>query len=189
MRTNSSEHLIIEFINGNKNSFIELIKKEETFIKKILYMLLNGNLEDIKDVQQEVLMALYNNLKNFKFNSAFKTYLYRFVKNKAIDHIRKQKRFKQLKEKIQKFNINRYNENNQLENQFIMNENKAKLFKMISSLNKEEKTLILLKDIEEMSLKDISEIINMNINTIKTKLHRARSKLCSLLKDDYYERV
>src|SRR4030042_5222446 len=172
MQLNTSEQLIIEFIGGNKNSFIELIKKEETYIKKILYVFLNGNIEDIKDVQQEILIALYNSLKNFKFNSSFKSYLYRFVKNKAVDHIRKQKRFKLLKEKINKFNTDHDDGTSQIENQFIMNENKTALLNIIFNLNKEEKTLILLKDIEEMSLKDISGIMNIKINTIKTKLHR-----------------
>jgi len=189
MELNSSEQFIIEFISGNKNSFVELIKKEETYIKKILYIFLNGNKEDIKDVQQEVLIALYGSLKNFKFNSSFKSYLYRFVKNKAVDHIRKQKRFKLLKEKMHKFTVNQSENSNTVENQFILNENKTALLKMIFNLNKEEKTLILLKDIEEMSLKDISEILNLNINTIKTKLHRVRLKLCGLLKDNNYERV
>ena len=61
-------------------------------MRRLLFGLFRGHREDMEDAEQEILLALYRSLSGFRFESGFKTYLYRFTRNKAIDIIRKKKR-------------------------------------------------------------------------------------------------
>lgn len=176
----NSEELIKEFSKGNLKAFEILIKKEEIFIKKLLFIFLKGEVSEIDDVMQEVLLALYCGLHKFNFKSSFKTYLYKIIKNKAVDFLRNKKRSKNLIDKIKKFYENNFEQSE--EELLVSKENNDSVMKNLFRLKEEERTLIFLKDIEGVSLADISSLLDLKLSNVKTKLKRARLKLYKILK-------
>lgn len=179
----TTEDLIREFKSGNIKAFNYIIKNEENFIKKLLYIFLKGNNYYFDDLMQEILISIFYSLKNFNFNSNFRTYLYKLVKNKTIDFIRKNKRKKRGDERFLKFSEMGFEKS--IEDKLLEKENKNEILKLLFFLNEEERNLIFLKDIEGFSLKDISTITGLKIGTLKTKLHRARLKLYKIYKRDF----
>lgn len=152
----------------------------------MLFVILHGNYEDINDVSQNILMSLYLSLKQFKFKSSFKTYLYRFIKNKAIDFIRKQTGLKKVVVKIRQEN---HKTQIDPELEYLRKEVKSDLYYFLFKLNEEDRILIYLKDIEGKSITEIAEIMKKKSGTVKSGIHRARNKLFKIIQEADYEYV
>ncbi len=72
--------LINQFINGNISAFDKLVLKYKNIVFNLCFKILY-NYEDAEDCSQEVFIKVYNAIKNFKFNSSFKTWLYTIALN------------------------------------------------------------------------------------------------------------
>ena len=93
MSAEADETLIRLFADtGDDRAFAEIVTRHRSGIRRILYSVLNGNAEEISEVEQDVLVALSRSLPKFEFRASFKTWLYRFCRNKAIDFLRKKGR-------------------------------------------------------------------------------------------------
>ena len=91
------DDLIREFVRcGNRKAFVLLIERHIGGMRRLLFTLFNGNRDDMEDAEQEILLSLFQSLSRFKGRSSFKTYLYRFCRNKAIDILRKNKRERKI---------------------------------------------------------------------------------------------
>ena len=172
-------YLIKKFVeNRDEKAFIRLIKIYTPGVRRFLYVLLNGQREDIEDVEQELIMALYRSLPSFNFKSSFKTYIYRMARNKAVNLIRKRK----IEEKLVRLlSFKLFKKKDDPEEQVILKGENANLIRQLFSLDKEDRMLIILKDIEGISINEISEILSLPKGTVKSKLHRSRKKLLKLL--------
>ena len=82
--------LIQKFIEGDESTFKTLVQRHKDMIRNIIYLMLNSS-DSVDDVAQDVLITVYKNLKNFRFESQFSTWLYRITVNKCKDHLRKVK--------------------------------------------------------------------------------------------------
>lgn len=172
---NTSEYKLLRsfILKKDDASFTSLINSHIRGIRKILYALFNGNREDIEDAEQEVILSIYKSLPKFKFKSAFKTYCYKITRNTAINMLRKKSRQKKIKAAVSEVQIE--------QNNFETEQIKKDIFSLLLKLDKKEKELIILKDVEKLSLKEISEILKIPEGTVKSRLHRARDKLISIL--------
>jgi len=176
----SDEVCILKFCRlRDEAAFNCLINRYSQSISRILYTVLQGSQEDIEDVKQEVLLALYKNLDMFSFKSSFSTYLFRMTRNKAIDFIRKKKRHIMIMEKshIHSELIDK----NSPESLYINKEDKKYILKVILGLSEKDRSIIMLKDVENLSLDEIARIFNKPVGTIKSRLHRARKKAAEKL--------
>jgi len=82
--------LIRDFLNGNTESFDKLIHTHENWVKNMVYNIVKHQ-EDAEDIAQDVFVKVYFALKHFRFESEFKTWLYRIIINWVNNHFRKQK--------------------------------------------------------------------------------------------------
>jgi len=80
--------LIQRFIEGDESTFRILVQRHKDKIRNIIYLTLNSS-EAVDDIAQDVLITIYKNLKSFRFQSQFSTWLYRITVNKCKDHLRK----------------------------------------------------------------------------------------------------
>ena len=175
------EQLIKQFIDKKDNdAFVDLIKRYIPGIRRVIYTLLNGNIEEVEDAEQELIIALYKSIRNFNFKSSFKTYLYRMAKNKAVDVIRKKKREERL---IRLISLNIFRNQEDPEDHVILKDEKSKILENLFNLNKQDRMIIILKDIDALSIKEISEILSLPEGTVKSRLHRSRMKLAGLLRE------
>ncbi|SDK23572.1 RNA polymerase sigma factor [Natronincola ferrireducens] len=178
--------LIDKARQGDIESFELLIKAYQQRAFNIAYRIL-GNLEDANDVTQEALLKVYRSIHNFKGNSSFSTWLYSIVNNVCIDFLRKNKKAKVL------YIDNQYQEEgyqreipdeiNTPECLFEKKEVKKMIHDAINQLNHEQRTIIVLRDIQGFSYQEIAEILNVSVGTVKSRINRGRSNLKLLINE------
>lgn len=172
------EELIRLFIDNNDyDAFTQLVERHKVMIRKIIFTVLcSAQHSYIEDIEQEILISIFHGLKNFRFRSSFSTWLYRICRNKAVDFYKRENR-----EQLKKDTFNIVKNNSDPEDLFLRNEKKEELFKALSTLKEKERMLILLKDIEQLPLNEVSKIMRLPIGTVKSRLHRSREKLSLIL--------
>ena len=146
-----------------------------------------GNPEDAEDITQEVFTKVWKNLASFNFNSSFKTWIYRIALNACIDFSRKpwKRHAKQtpgLNESIEQGGrIHLPSDEENAERKLISREKIAQVRAAISKLKPHLKSVIVLKDLEEMSYEEISSVLGLSMGTISSRLNRARKALQTAL--------
>jgi len=147
------------------------------------------NKADAEDITQEVLIRTWENMDRFEFSKA-KQWIIRTTYNMCIDVLRRRKIIENL--------IFEPNEDEELEiidydslnNPLIKFENEAlkeKINSAIQNLSEKLRTIFIMYEINDMKYKEISEMLNIPINTIKVNLLRARKKLQAELQN--YENI
>jgi RNA polymerase sigma-70 factor (ECF subfamily) len=163
------------FIDGDESTFRLLVQRHKEKVRNIIYLTL-GDSDAVDDIAQEVFITVYTNLKNFRFESLFTTWLYRISVNKCKDYLRKKnvrKIFVPIKEAGEEFKDDLITEKNDISN-FVMN--------AISKLPQKLKVPLLLKDIEGFSYQEIAETMECEIGTVKSRIFRAREGLKKILR-------
>ncbi|MGL5123500.1 MAG: RNA polymerase sigma factor [Fusobacteriaceae bacterium] len=135
----------------------------EQYFDKIYYKILGSvkNSEDAEDIAQEVFMSVYKNLKSFRSDSNIYTWIYKIAINKTYDFFRKKKINLELNDEI--FDI----EDGVDPNNSIM------LKEQLAKIKGSEKEIVILKDLYGYKLKEIAEMKNLNISTVKSIYYKA----------------
>ncbi|MCB0702328.1 MAG: RNA polymerase sigma factor [Candidatus Kapaibacterium sp.] len=164
------EKQLIERINsGEKELFRHFLNEYSNFVYSICVNILR-NPEDARDVSQETFYKAYKALKKFDGSkSKFSTWLYKIAYNKCIDFIRKKNNFLNLKSYLKQKDIRFEYQKHQFENEIVG--------ELLGELSERDSALITLYYLNELSVKEISFIIDDNENNIKVKLHRIRKEL------------
>ena len=90
LEINDDFSLIKRFIEGDETTFRTLVYRHKERVRNIIYLTINYG-DSVDDIAQEVFITVYKNLKYFRFESQFTTWLYRITVNKCKDHLRKMK--------------------------------------------------------------------------------------------------
>ena len=179
---NQPDHYYIEkTLSGDVNAFSSLVKKYENMVFSISFKMM-GNREEAEDVAQEVFIKSFKSLKNFKGDAKFSTWLYRISYNYCLDTLKKNKRYVRTEE-MDKINNDAADFEMSAFEVLVQKERKMILEQALKRLPEDEQVMMTLYYFEELPIKEISTIMNINANNIKVKLYRSRSKLVSLLKD------
>ena len=167
--------LIQRFIEGDESTFKTLVQRHKDKIRNIIYLALNSN-DAVDDIAQDVLITIYKNLKSFRFESQFSTWLYRITVNKCRDHLRKV-RIRSI------FTPIKDGEEDPVYIPSMENKDISEIVhNAISKLPEKLRLPLLLKDIEGLSYQEIAEAVDCEIGTVKSRIFRAREGLRELLK-------
>ncbi len=178
---NLSENIIMEASKGSVESFEEIYKAYSDFVYNVAYRVVN-NIDEAQEVTQEVFISVYRNLKGFKFKSSFKTWVYRITINSAINFSKK--RTKERSRTVEFNDINEFNTTVDSVSEKIEEEQHEKVIStLLEALNPDQRACIVLRNIQGLSYQEIAESLNININTVRTRLKRAREKLIALKKE------
>jgi len=177
--------LVDKVLKGDCKAFEILIKKYEGMVYNYLYKMTLSK-EDSEDIAQEVFIKAYNNLYKFQKKSRFSTWIFRIAINTLNTHFRYKK----------DYDLNKEDQMTKLqcdskdipEEALDLKEKKREVFKILDVLNLEQKNAIVLKYIEGFSYREIGEILGINEDSAKMKVHRAKKKLCELNKSKIGER-
>lgn len=139
----------------------------DEYFDRVYYKILGSvkNPEDAEDIAQEVFISVYKNLHKFRAESKVYTWIYRIAINKIYDFFRKKKIDLEFNEEI--LNIA---DATDLNGSMIVEEN-------LNKLSKEEKEIIMLKDVYGYKLREIATLKNRNISTIKSIYYKALRSL------------
>ncbi len=175
------EALVQELQGGNLEAFDKIVK---LYQKKIYALSFNltRNAMDAQDVTQDVLLTLFRKINTFQGKSAFSSWVYRITLNASYMKLRSKKKDQSIslddllptyngagfqQEKIQDWSEN-------TESLLFTNETKSVIQKATDQLPEKEKVVFLLRDVEGLSTEKVSEILELTIPAVKSRLHRAR---------------
>jgi RNA polymerase sigma-70 factor (ECF subfamily) len=184
------EKLIKKAQKGNRKAFEKLILQHEDHIYAIALKVLK-NEADAYDAAQEICLKIYQKIDQFKFESAFSTWVHRLAVNTAIDEYRKLKRKLQkeysydqpitedggtMKDFIQ-------DSGDTPESNLVRQEQIQMVWEALEKLKDEQKNIIIMKDLQGQSYQEISESLQINMGTVKSRLARSRIALKNVLQD------
>ena len=161
-----------------------MINKKEQFIKtiddhkKIIYKIVNSyckNIEDRKDLEQEIIIQLWNSFDNYNSDYKYSTWMYRIALNVAISFYRKEKKRSVKNDFYNEESIFKIEEET-AEEQTELNHHLKLLQEFINNLNELNKALMLLY-LEEKSYEEIAEIVGITKTNVATKISRIKLKL------------
>ncbi|MDV2887045.1 RNA polymerase sigma factor SigW [Alkalihalophilus pseudofirmus] len=175
------KRIILEIKQGDEQAFAELVELYKDKVYQVAYRMV-GNAHEAQDVAQEAFLRAYTNLDRFDTNRKFSTWIFRIATNVAIDRLRKKKPDFYLQDQVQGSRDLTYE--SQLaasddlpEEQIVTAEMQEWVQGEINRLPVKYRTAIILKYLEDLSLKEISEIMDLPVSTVKTRIHRGREAL------------
>ncbi len=160
---------------GDIGSFELIYKNTADFVYNIARCILNNN-EDAEEITQEVFITVYRKLRYFRFESSVRTWIYRITVNRAINLAKKRSREKMISAKYEKEVSFGAGMNTEKEKRGAVIET------LLMSVDPDQRACLVLRNIEGLSYKEISEALKININTVRSRLRRAREKLLALKK-------
>ncbi|MCW8784275.1 MULTISPECIES: RNA polymerase sigma factor SigW [Bacillus amyloliquefaciens group] len=172
---------------GDQNAFAEIVDLYKDKIYQLCYRML-GNVHEAEDIAQEAFIRAYVNIDSFDINRKFSTWLYRIATNLTIDRIRKKKPDYYLDAEVAGAEgLTMYSQiaaDGVLPEDAVLSlELSDTIQKKILKLPDKYRTVIVLKYIDELSLIEIGEILNIPVGTVKTRIHRGREALRKQLRD------
>lgn len=159
--------------------------KKDTFIttidthKKIIYKIVNSycqNKEDRKDLEQEIIIQLWNSFDKYNAEYKYSTWMYRIALNVAISFYRKEKKWSIKNDFYNEDSISSIVEEDENENETELDYNIKLLQEFINNLNELNKALMLLY-LEEKPYDEIAEILGISKTNVATKISRLKLKL------------
>jgi RNA polymerase sigma-70 factor (ECF subfamily) len=166
--------IIRQFVDGDKSVFQILVKRHKEKVRNIIYITMN-NSSLVDDIAQDVFITVYRNLKHFRFESQFTTWLYRITVNRCKDYLRKMNVRKIF------FPIEEGSEVSEYPTPIEDNDVSKIVMDAISKLPVKLRMPLILKDIEGFSYQEISETLKCEMGTVKSRIFRGREKLKEIL--------
>jgi RNA polymerase sigma-70 factor (ECF subfamily) len=171
---------------GKTESYRILVEKYKT---RAFYaaLLITGNREDALDLSQEAFFKAFRAIKTFQTGRSFYTWYYKILKNLCINHYKRVKRRNVVFSDADELGSGRpslyLSSTANPAELFEKNEMRDLLWKGLMQLKKEDREIIILKEFQELSYKEISEILTIPVGSVMSRLFYARKKLASLMED------
>lgn len=172
-----SDKILVQAAAGDMDSFHQIYTATSGFVYNVAHRVTN-NREDAEDVTQEVFLKIHRNLNNFQFRSSFKTWIYRITVNTAINATKRTS--KDLNRRVD-FDKTVQSLGDKPESSNIDKEaNELKVKALLDKLNPDQRACIVLREIEGLSYEEIAKSLKINLNTVRSRLKRARETLLAI---------
>jgi RNA polymerase sigma factor (sigma-70 family) len=167
--------LVKDVLSGSQGAFEQLVNQYERLVSHAIFRLIH-NPADREDVCQEVFMKVYRQLRSFRYQSRLSTWIARIAYNTAVNHLRKHRESTQETDDWQQAD-------ERSDPALAMNEQQLQAFvhDKMEQLTVVEKSVLTFYHLEEMSVTEISQVMDRPEGTIKSDLYRARKKLKNLM--------
>jgi len=178
--------LVQKASKGDADAFEELVKRYQQKVYGIAYGISHDH-QDALDISQEVFIKIYKKLKDFRGASSFYTWLYRITANVAID-------FQRVKRKIIPVEFDEkileeprpeagFPEGKKFDPRKILERKEihGAILRAIETLPEDQRAAVVLRELENLSYKEIAKAMNCSMGTVMSRLHYARRKLREIL--------
>ncbi|HEY2351443.1 MAG TPA: sigma-70 family RNA polymerase sigma factor [Candidatus Acidoferrum sp.] len=165
---------------NDKDAYEELVKRHQQRVFAVAGGILRRH-EDIEDIAQQVFVKAYFSLKRFDGRAAFSTWLYRITLNECWDLLRKKKVRPLLyesdlsEEQAQRVADAESDGTGPDIRQRL--ETQQRVDRLLEGLDKRDRLMLVLKEVEGFSIEEIAEVLELNANTVKVRLFRARRRV------------
>ena len=181
----NDDQLIARTLAGETDAFGALIRKYQMRLYNSMVHFLR-NESEAEDVVQDAFMLALTKLDSFKGNSQFYTWLYRIAHNAAISKLRR----KRPTVSLDRRSSGEAGEESRLEmpgdepapsERMEQQERAATLMRAMEKLSHEHRSILILREMEAMDYEAISDVLQLPVGTVRSRLHRARTMLRELL--------
>jgi RNA polymerase sigma-70 factor (ECF subfamily) len=179
---NSEEAALVRRVQDrDEMAFREIVERYQAKVFSIIFGILRNH-NDAEDIAQQVFSKIYFSIKNFDFRSSLLTWIYKITVNECYDYLRKKRVRKLVYESdfSEEDALRMENSDTATDQGLPVDTRLAQrdlVVKLLDKLSEDDRTLLLLKEVEGHSVEELSQMTGMNENTIKVKLFRARQKL------------
>ena len=171
---------------GDRDSFAQLMKLHQKQIYNYTYRML-GSAEEAEDLTQDIFIAAFRGIKNFRGEAKFSTWLYRIALNQTRNRIKylarrnffsKQVRKKGLGEEMDLETPETLADSGPTPEQWTMTRDLvARVQECLSQMGHQARQILILRDVQGFAYEELSEMLSLKPGTVKSRLHRARSSL------------
>jgi RNA polymerase sigma-70 factor (ECF subfamily) len=184
--TTDDRELVRRAQGEDKEAFEELVRRHQHRVFAVAGGILRRR-EDVEDISQQVFVKAYFSLKRFDQRAAFSTWLYKITVNECWDLLRKKKvrplvYESDLSEEQARQIINSGEKVNPGPDISERIEAREHVERLLEGLDERDRLMLILKEVEGFSIEEIAEVLNLNGNTVKVRLFRARRKVVSQAK-------
>lgn len=188
----SEDELVDKLRSGDDDAFRVVVDAYQRVVLNTCFRIVN-NRGTAEDLVQEVFVEIFRSIKNFRGDSKLSTWIYRIAVTKSLDHIKKmnrQKRITKLKsiftDEGEELPIPATAKSNP-ETVFTDEDRRKILDWALNSLAENQRVAFTLSKYDEMSYKEIAEMMSTSISAVESLIHRAKSNLKKKLQR-YYEK-
>jgi len=167
--------LVTGAIQGDSAAFEEIYRLSGGFVYSVALRIL-ANSGDAEEVTQEVFVKVHRSLKDFRFRSSFKTWLYRITTNMTINAYNKRARERGRRAGYDEA-LNIASSEPCAEQGIADGETEEALGSLLNMLTAEHHAVIVLRELEGLNYEEMAKALDININTVRTRLKRAREAL------------
>jgi RNA polymerase sigma-70 factor (ECF subfamily) len=170
----------------DQEAYEELVRRHQHRVFAVAGGILRRR-EDVEDIAQQVFVKAYFSLKRFDQRAAFSTWLYKITVNECWDLLRKKKvrplvYESDLSEEQAKQLITSGEKENPGPDVSERIEARERVERLLEGLDERDRLMLILKEVEGFTIEEIAEILNLNGNTVKVRLFRARRRVVSQAK-------
>lgn len=185
LRRDDDRELVRLAKSGDKEAFELLVRRHQSRVFAVAGGILR-NKQDVEDVAQQVFVKAYFSLKRFDQRAAFSTWLYKITVNECWDVLRKRKVRPLLYEsdlsEEQAHEYNGFSEKASAPDVSDRLEARERVEKLLVDLDERDRLMLILKEVQGFSVEEIAEILEINGNTVKVRLFRARRRITEKVK-------
>ncbi|MFQ5966050.1 MAG: RNA polymerase sigma factor [Acidimicrobiia bacterium] len=171
----TDEGLLDRYLSGDSDAFHELMSRHEDRVFSVCLRIM-GDRESALDATQETFLTLYRKANRFSGRSAFTTWLYRVTVNTCYDQLRRIRRHQ-----AQPLDESPQVDDPAQQDQLGAREVRQEIEAALARLPPDFRTAVVLVDMEDLSLKEVSDVVGVPVGTVKSRVFRARRLLAESL--------
>lgn len=180
--------IVRKVLGGDANAFETLVLEYEKNVYNIA-LRMTGNSEDAADMTQEAFIKAYNSLQSFRGDSKFSVWLYRIVSNVCLDFLRSKNRRPTVSLSVEDDDgedaqLDVADESQSPELLLDRKLTRDSVRRGLDSLPPDYRQILLLREIQGLSYDEIAQALSLEVGTVKSRIFRARKRLCTFLTDD-----
>jgi RNA polymerase sigma-70 factor, ECF subfamily len=167
---------------GDQEEFGLLVERHQRRVFSIIYHLVRRR-DEVEDIAQEIFFKAFQAIRSYNFESSFATWLSRVAVNHCYDYLRKVRssRVHYFWEVAEEARLQLEARAERMSGEDLNPEEQSALKDMTEKLldraPADDRVVLVLKEMEELSVEEIAEILNLNVSTVKVRLHRARKRM------------
>jgi RNA polymerase sigma factor (sigma-70 family) len=189
MSTGPSDSEIISLVlKGDHNAYALLVERYKSYVFTLTFRFIK-NREDAEEVSQDIFVKAYRSLADFRGTAKFSTWLYTIVNTTCITFLRKKRLDVKSLDDERTFEVADSQDSGFRANQVEQKSRLNMVNRAIAMLSPDDAEIITLFYKNEQSLEEIGQILGVEVNTAKVRLHRARTRLKEKMEKHFTEEI
>jgi RNA polymerase sigma-70 factor (ECF subfamily) len=180
--------IISRVLKGEQNAYAELVSRYQGYVFTLVLRMIKSR-EDAEEVAQDVFVKAYRSLADFRGESKFSTWLYTIANTTSITFLRKKKLDVHSLDNEKVFEVADSKDSGLRANLVEQKSRINMVNEAIAMLSPDDAEIITLFYKAEQNLEEISRILRLETNTVKVRLHRARTRLKEKMEKNFSEEV